>query len=106
MHWLYLVLGILFEVAGSTCMKFSKGFTNLVPSVLLFVFYAISFFLLNLCVKTLEIGTVYAIWAGIGTALVALVGIYYFQESASVSKIFFIGLIILGVAGLHMTSKV
>ncbi|MEM9445314.1 MAG: multidrug efflux SMR transporter [Verrucomicrobiota bacterium] len=104
MHWIYLILGILFEVAGSACMKFSKGFTYMTPSILIFVFYGIAFFFLNLCVKTLEIGMVYAMWAGIGTALIALLGILCFQESASFSKLFFIGLIIVGVGGLHLTS--
>ncbi|MGB3095285.1 MAG: multidrug efflux SMR transporter [Candidatus Deferrimicrobiaceae bacterium] len=102
--WLLLVAAIVFEVAGTTSMKLSAGFTKALPSVLLFVFYALAFGALTLTLKKMEVSFVYAIWSGLGTTLVTLIGIYYFKESANLFKIASIGLIILGVVGLHLSS--
>ena len=102
--WLLLVAAIVFEVAGTTSMKLSEGFTKTLPSVLLFVFYALAFGALTLTLKKLEVSFVYAIWSGLGTTLVTLIGILYFQESANLFKVASIGLIILGVVGLHLSS--
>ena len=102
--WLLLVAAIVFEVAGTTSMKLSAGFTKALPSVLLFVFYALAFGALTLTLKKLEVSFVYAIWSGLGTTLVTLIGILYFKESANIVKIASIGLIILGVVGLHLSS--
>ncbi len=102
--WLLLVAAIVFEVAGTTSMKLSAGFTKALPSVLLFVFYALAFGALTLTLKNMEVSFVYAIWSGLGTALVTLIGILYFKESANIFKIASIGLIILGVVGLHFSS--
>ena len=102
--WLLLVAAIVFEVAGTTSMKLSEGFTKTLPSVLLFVFYALAFGALTLTLKKLEMSFVYAIWSGLGTTLVTLIGILYFQESANLFKVASIGLIILGVVGLHLSS--
>jgi small multidrug resistance pump len=102
--WLLLVAAIVFEVAGTTSMKLSAGFTKALPSVLLFVFYALAFGALTLTLKKMEVSFVYAIWSGLGTALVTLIGILYFKESANLFKIASIGLIILGVVGLHFSS--
>lgn len=102
--WLFLVAAIVLEVAGTTSMKLSEGFTKTLPSVLLFVFYALAFGALTLTLKKLEVSFVYAIWSGLGTTLVTLIGILYFQESANLFKVASIGLIILGVVGLHLSS--
>jgi small multidrug resistance pump len=102
--WLLLVAAIVFEVAGTTSMKLSAGFTKALPSVLLFVFYALAFGALTLTLKKLEVSFVYAIWSGLGTTLVTLIGILYFKESANIVKIASIGLIVLGVVGLHLSS--
>ena len=72
MHWFYLASAILFEVAGTTSMKLSYGFTRLLPSILLFVFYAISFVSLTFAVKKIDMSVSYAIWSGVGTALIQL----------------------------------
>lgn len=101
MHWFYLASAILFEVAGTTSMKLSYGFTRLLPSVLLFVFYAISFVSLTFAVKKIDMSVSYAIWSGIGTALIALIGVYWFKESMTLLKFFSIVLIIIGVIGLN-----
>ena len=101
MHWFFLAGAILFEVAGTTSMKLSHGFTKLTPSILIFVFYVISFVCLTYAVKKIDMSVSYAIWSGVGTALIAMIGVYYFKESMTVLKFFSIILIILGVIGLN-----
>ena len=104
MPWLYLLLAILLEVAGTVCMKLSNGFMRPGPTVGVGVFYLISLGFMVLAVKSLEVSLVYAIWSGLGTAIIAGIGIFYFQESFSALKVASIVLIILGVIGLHFTS--
>ena len=103
MYWFYLAMAIVMEVAGTTCMKLSEGFTRLTPSVLVFVLYMVSFSLMILALKKMELGVVYAIWSGVGTALIALIGILWFQESVSLLKIASILFIVLGVVGLRLS---
>ena len=105
MSWLYLSLAILFEVGGTVSLKMSNGFSVLGPSVVVVVFYGISILFLALALKTMDVGTAYAVWAGLGTALVAIVGIFYFDESATILKLVFLGMIIAGVVGLHLAER-
>jgi small multidrug resistance pump len=100
--WLFLAGAIALEVSGTTCMKLSEGFEKLVPSILIFVFYALSFSALTFALKTIDVSVVYAIWSGIGTALIATIGILYFKESITILKFVSIGLIIIGVVGLNL----
>jgi small multidrug resistance pump len=102
--WLLLLGAIVLEVAGTTSMKLSNGFTKPVPSLLIFVFYAISFMLLTFTLKHINVSIAYAVWAGMGTALVAAIGIVYFAEPMSGFKLICVGLIILGVVGLNLSS--
>ena len=103
MHpWLLLVSVIALEVAGTTSMKLSQGFTRLVPSVLLFVCYVASFVALTLALKNVEVSVAYAVWAGVGTALVAAIGIGYFGEELTVLKLVSLLFIIVGVVGLNL----
>ncbi len=83
-------------------MKLSQGFTKTVPSILLFVFYAASFITLTFAIRKIDISIAYAIWVGIGTALISAIGFFYFRESATLLKFLCIGLIILGVFGLNL----
>ncbi|MDZ8026226.1 MAG: DMT family transporter [Nostoc sp. DedQUE01] len=99
--WIYLIAAILFEVSGTTCMKLSEGFTKIVPSVLIFVFYGFCFTFLTLALKKLEISVAYSVWAGLGTILVAMIGIIWFRESATLTKLISISLIIIGVIGIN-----
>jgi small multidrug resistance pump len=99
-HWFFLASAIVLEVAGTTAMKLSGGFTRILPSVLLFVFYAASFAALTLALKKIDVGVAYAVWSGVGTALIAAIGILYFREPATALKFFSIFLIILGIVGL------
>ena len=100
MSWFYLILAIFTEVAGMTSMKLSAGFTELGPSVLIFLFYGLSLIFLTLSLKRLEIGFAYAIWSGVGTLLIFLIGINFFNETMTWLKTISLGLIILGVIGL------
>lgn len=101
-HWVLLVCAIIFEVAGTTSMKLSEGFDKLVPSVFIFVFYAASFVALTFAIKKIELSVAYAIWSGLGTALVSVVGMYYFRETLTAIKLVSILLIIIGVVGLNI----
>lgn len=100
--WAYLAAAIVLEVAGTTSMKLSHGFTRLLPSLLLFVFYVFAFVGLTVALKRLELSVTYAIWAGVGTILTALIGFTMFDEPITVWKVASIGLIIVGVVGLEL----
>ena len=101
MYWLYLALAIGLEVCGTTCMKLSEGFSRLTPSILMFVFYGLSFAAFVFALKRIDVSVAYAIWAGLGVMLIAIIGITYFKEPVSALKIASILLIIAGVAGLR-----
>jgi small multidrug resistance pump len=101
MAWLILSLAILLEICGTTCMKLSQGFTRLVPSILIFVFYALSFVSFTFALRRIDLSFAYAVWAGIGVLIVGTIGILYFREPISVLKIASMVLIALGVAGLY-----
>ncbi len=105
MYWIYLILAILSEVIGTTNMKLSEGFTKPLPSVLIFVFYGISFTFLTLALKKIDVSVAYAIWSGLGTALIVIVGFLLFRESITAIKLISIGLIVIGVIGLHLGDK-
>lgn len=90
-------------------MKLSEGFTKGVPSILMVVFYLFAFVSLNYSLKTIPVSVAYAIWSGIGTAAIAVIGYYFFKETLTVTKIIAIGLIIAGVvllnSGDHLVHK-
>lgn len=102
MHWLFLVGAIALEVAGTTSMKLSAGFTKLVPSLLLFVFYGASFIALTFALKKIDVSVAYAIWSGVGTALIVIIGIMYFREAVTALKLVAIFVIIVGVVALNL----
>jgi small multidrug resistance pump len=105
MKWMILGLGILFEVLGTISMKYAEGFTRLWPSVLVFVFYGISLAVLVFVLEKMEVSIAYAIWASAGTALIAIIGIVFYKEQVSVTKIVSIALIILGILGLELSES-
>ena len=104
-YWLSLGGAILLEVAGTTSMKLSYGFTRPLPSMLLFVFYAMSFTLMTIAVKKIDMSVSYAIWSGVGTALIAVIGIGWFKEPSTTLKIVSIVLIVAGVFGLNASVR-
>ena len=103
MYWIYLIIAILTEVAGTTALKLSQGLTKIIPAIAMTIFYIVSFIFLAFALKKIEVGTAYAIWSGIGTALIALIGFLWFQESLDALKIVSLGLIILGIVGLNLS---
>ena len=106
LFWLYLLIAILTEVVGTTLMKASQGLTRLIPSVLMFVLYGISFVFMALALKRIEVSTAYAIWSGLGTALIATIGILWFRESFNIPKLVGLVLIIVGVILLNLRGAV
>jgi small multidrug resistance pump len=101
LHWLCLAGAILLEIGGTTSMKLSQGFSRALPSVLIFVFYALSFALMTIAVKRIDMSVSDAIWSGVGTALIAVIGVVWFRESLTAVQIASIVLIIAGVIGLR-----
>jgi small multidrug resistance pump len=100
-YWLALSGAIVLEVAGTTSMKLSQGFSRPLPSVLLFGFYGMSFTLMTFAVKKIDMSVSYAIWSGVGTSLIALIGFGWFKEPMTTLKIVSIVLIVAGVLGLN-----
>jgi small multidrug resistance pump len=101
LHWFCLAGAIMLEIAGTMSMKLSQGFTRTVPSVLLFVCYGISFALMTVAVKRIDVSVSYAIWSGVGTATIALIGVFWFRESLTWIQVASIVLIVTGVIGLR-----
>jgi small multidrug resistance pump len=102
--WLLLAFAILLELSGTICLKLSHGFSRLLPSIGVVCFYLGSFALMAQSLKSLEVGIVYAIWAGVGTALIAVVGVMAFGESVTAFKILGLLLIIGGTLLLRLAS--
>ena len=102
MPWLFLSTAILFEVAGITAMKLSRGFTEPVPSLAVLVFYVLSAGAVILALKRLDLSVT---WSGVGTALAALIGVVYFREPVTALKLASLALVVLGVAGLSLAAK-
>ncbi len=102
MVWMILLLAGLFEVGWATGLKYSDGFTRAWPSVFTAVSMTISVALLGFAVRSLPLGTAYAIWTGIGAAGTVIAGIVLFSEPASAGRLACVGLIILGIVGLKL----
>jgi len=104
MAWAILIVAGIFEVGWAIGLKYTEGFTRLIPSALTIASMAVSLGLLGLALKTLPLGTAYAVWTGIGTIGTALLGIALFGESASALRLASIGLIVAGIVGLKLVS--
>lgn len=105
MAWLFLILGGLFEIAWAIAMKYSEGFTRLWPTVWMVIAMAISLWLLGLAMKTLPVGTSYAVWVGVGAVGTAILGIVLFNEPAHAARLASITLIVAGIVGLKLTTS-
>ena len=105
MSWLILFFAIVFEVAGTLTLKFTEGMTRLWPTVLMFAFYLVSLFGLAMAVSRIPVGTAYAVWSGVGTLLVAIMGVLWFKEQVTVLRSISTLLIVIGVAGLYLTAS-
>lgn len=104
MAWIYLFFAGLFEVVWASTMKQSEGFTKLMPTIITLVAMIISFGLLALAMRTLPLGSAYAIWTGIGAVGAFIVGLVFFSEPATIFRIASVCLIIAGLTGLKLTS--
>jgi len=104
MAWVYLLLAGVFEVVWASMMKHSEGFTKLTPSIITIVTMIISFGLLSVAMKSLPLGTAYAIWTGIGAVGAFCVGILFLGEAATPLRIVSVACIVLGLVGLKLSS--
>lgn len=104
MAWVYLGIAGLFEMGWAIGLKYTDGFTRLVPTTLTVAAMIISVVLLGLALRDLPVGTGYAVWTGIGTVGTALLGMYLFGDPATAGRLACIGLIIAGIAGLKILS--
>jgi quaternary ammonium compound-resistance protein SugE len=104
MAWLYLLIAGLFEIAWAIGLKYTDGFTRLLPSVWTVATMAVSLLFLGLALKTLPVGTAYAVWTGIGAVGVAILGIVLFAEPANALRLGCIALIVSGIVGLKLVS--
>ena len=104
MSWFILIVAGVFEVCWAVGLKYSNGFTKFWPSVFTVVSMVISMMLLAFAVKEIPLGTAYAVWTGIGAVGTAILGIFLFSESSELIRLFFIFLIVAGIAGLKIYS--
>lgn len=103
MAWFYLLLAGLFEVVWAIELKYTQGFTKLYPTIITLVAMLISFLLLSQSLKTLPIGTAYAVWTGIGAVGTVIYGLFFLGEPATFIRLLCIGLIIVAIIGLKLT---
>jgi quaternary ammonium compound-resistance protein SugE len=104
MAWIYLFVAGVFETAWAIGLKYSAGFTKLGPSIFTLLTMLISLYLLSLALRTLPVGTGYAIWTGIGAVGTAILGMLLFDESRAIARVLCIVLIVAGIVGLKLTS--
>ncbi len=104
MAWIYLFIAGLFEIGFTTCLKLSNGFTKPIPSIGFVAFAAVSFGLLTVAMKSIPLGTAYAVWTGIGAAGTAAIGFAFFKDPISFWRVFFIAILITSIIGLKLVS--
>jgi small multidrug resistance pump len=105
LSFLYLAVAIVLEICGTMSLKLSDGFTRPGPAGAVIICYAVSFGLLSLALRGIDLSIAYAVWSGVGTAMVAAIGIIWFGEHAGAWKLLSLALIVLGVVGLHLSGR-
>ena len=105
MSYFYLAIAIVAEVIGTSALKATEGFTRLVPSAVVVVGYGVAFYFLALALKHIPVGVAYAIWSGVGIALITLIGWIVFKQSLDAAALAGIGLIVLGVIVIQVFSR-
>jgi len=105
MGYIYLAIAIISEVAGTSALKASAQFTKPVPTLIVVLGYALSFYMLTKVLKTIPLGITYALWSGLGMVLVALVGTFYYRQTLDLPALLGIGLIVAGVVVMQLFSK-
>jgi small multidrug resistance pump len=102
MPYLYLTIAILAEVISTSALKATQGFTRFWPSVVVVVGYGVAFYFLSLALKTIPVGVAYAIWSGVGVALITLIGWFVFHQKLDAPALIGIGLIVAGVVVIQL----
>jgi quaternary ammonium compound-resistance protein SugE len=105
MAWVNLLIAGIFEVVWAIGIKYTNGFTKIYPTIITITGMIVSFYFLSIAIKTLPIGTAYAVWTGIGTIGVVIVGMIWFNEPKDFMRIIFLILILIGIMGLKLTTK-
>ena len=103
--YLALLLAIIAETIGTSALQASEQFTRLVPSVVVVLAYAVSFYLLSITLRTMPVGVVYALWSGLGIVLIALIGYVWFGQVLDLAAVIGLALIITGIAVIHLFSS-
>lgn len=105
MHYIYLAVAIVAEVIATSALKAADGFSRLIPSIIVVISYAAAFYFLSLTLRAMALGMVYAIWSGVGIALICIIGAVIYKQSLDLPGIVGIGLIIAGVLVLYLFSR-
>ena len=105
MNWIYLFLAGILEIAWAVGMVYTAGWTKPIPSILTLLAMGVGIYLLSVSIKTIPLGTAYAVWTGIGTVGTVIYGIFFFKEPVDIIRIVCILLIIIGIVGLKLFSK-
>jgi small multidrug resistance pump len=105
MKWVYLYTAIVTEVIATSALKSSEGFSRLIPSIIVIVSYAVSFYFFALTLKTIPIGIGYAIWSGVGVVLITMIGVFFYHQRLDIAAIIGMTLIVAGVIIINLFSK-
>ncbi|MCO6496886.1 MAG: multidrug efflux SMR transporter [Chitinophagaceae bacterium] len=105
MKWIFLIIAILAEVTATSALKYSEGFSKLIPSIIVVLGYGIAFYFLSLTLKNMSVGIAYALWSGIGTVLIALSAYFLFKQKLDLPAIIGLSLIVIGVIVINVFSK-
>lgn len=103
--WIFLVIAGLLEICWAIGLKYTEGFTKLIPSIFTLITLALSMYMLAKASQVIPIGTAYGVWVGIGALGAAILGIFLFNESATPSRIFFLVLLLVAIIGLKLTAE-
>ena len=102
MGWIYLLLAGAFEIGFATALKLSDGFTKLIPTIVFLILGIISLYLLTKALQTIQLGTAYAVWTGIGAVGTVLIGVFFFNESVNFWRVLFLSTLIVSIIGLKL----
>lgn len=105
LHYLYLILAVLFETIGTTALQASQQFTRAGPTILVVFSYAAAFYLLGLTLKFMPVGVVYAIWSGLGIVFIAGIGFVVFGQKLDMPAVIGLGMIVAGILVIHLMSN-
>ena len=104
-EWGYLAIAIVAEVIATSALKASEGFSRLAPSIVVVAGYALAFFMLSLTLRAIPVGVAYAVWSGVGIVLISLAGYFVFGQRLDAPALIGMGLIVAGVAVIHLFSQ-